>query len=136
MTLRGGNRRRMGAISLGGGVWAAPAAPVFAAGLQRVGGMVSRAGRQVVGPKNVFVGRVRQNFLRQSYIGAIVTDGNPALPFSGQTAGVDMRLATSRFLGRQRGLAAWLGLGERQHPEHQDGEPAFRAARHGSNDVT
>jgi hypothetical protein len=40
--------RRLGAISLGGGVWAAPAAPVFAAGLQRVGELVSRAGGQVL----------------------------------------------------------------------------------------
>lgn len=40
--------RRIGAISLGGGVWTAPAAPVFAAGLQRVGDLVSRAGGQVL----------------------------------------------------------------------------------------
>jgi hypothetical protein len=40
--------RRIGAISLSGGVWAAPAAPVFAAGLERVGELVSRAGGQVL----------------------------------------------------------------------------------------
>jgi hypothetical protein len=47
--------RRVGAISLGGGVWAAPAAPVFDAGLQRVHELVSRAGGQVL----AFDGRPR-----------------------------------------------------------------------------
>lgn len=60
------------------------------------------SGSQVVGPKNMFVGRLRRNFLRQSYVGAIVTDGNPANPFSSRTIGADLRLATSTFLGRQR----------------------------------
>ncbi len=50
--------------------------------------------------KNFFVGRIKQNLFRQSYIGALVTDGNPAPGRSGQTYGADMRLATSRFLGR------------------------------------
>ena len=40
--------RRIGAISLSGGVWAAPAAPVFAAGLERVNELVSRADGQVL----------------------------------------------------------------------------------------
>jgi hypothetical protein len=35
--------RRIGAVSLGGGVWAAPAAPVFADGLAKVGELVRRA---------------------------------------------------------------------------------------------
>jgi hypothetical protein len=40
--------RRIGAISLGGGVWATPAAPVFAVGLQRIGELISKAGGQVL----------------------------------------------------------------------------------------
>jgi hypothetical protein len=47
--------RRIGAIPLGGGVWTAPAAPVFATGLERVGDLVSRAGGHVLG----FDGRPR-----------------------------------------------------------------------------
>jgi ChrB-like protein len=35
--------RRLGAIGLGGGSWATPAAPVFAEGLARVGTLVARA---------------------------------------------------------------------------------------------
>jgi len=49
---------------------------------------------------NLFVGRVKQNFLEQSYVGAIFTGGNPASPASSRTMGVDMRLATSDFLGQ------------------------------------
>ena len=54
----------------------------------------------VVGEKNFFVGRVKRNLLQQSYVGAIFTGGHPADGQSGQTYGADMRLATSRFLGR------------------------------------
>jgi hypothetical protein len=54
----------------------------------------------VVSEKNFFVGRVKRNLLQQSYVGAIFTAGNPADGLSGQTVGADMRLATSRFLGR------------------------------------
>lgn len=57
-----------------------------------------------VSDKNFFVGRVRRNLLQQSYIGAIFTDGHPALPLSSRTFGADVRLATSRFLGGRRNL--------------------------------
>ena len=55
-----------------------------------------------VDEKNFFVGRVKRNLFRQSYIGALFTDGHPALGQSGQTYGADLRLATSRFLGAPR----------------------------------
>ena len=54
--------------------------------------------------KNFFVGRVKRNLLQQSYIGAIFTQGHPALPLSSSTMGADVRLATSRFLGGSRNL--------------------------------
>ncbi len=70
---------------------------------------------------NLFVGRVRQNFFEQSYVGAIFTGGDPArLSSSGtiddpvrsssnSTVGVDMRLATSDFLGTEQNMVfnAW-----------------------------
>jgi hypothetical protein len=56
----------------------------------------------VVNEKNFFVGRVKRNLFRQSYVGGIFTNGHPALGQSGQTYGADMRLATSRFLGGSR----------------------------------
>jgi hypothetical protein len=55
--------------------------------------------------KNLFVGRLKRNFLQQSHIGTIFTDGNPALPRSSRTFGGDIRLATSRFLGSDNNIA-------------------------------
>ena len=58
-----------------------------------------------VAEKNLFVGRVKRNILEQSHIGAIFTNGHPALPISSTTFGGDIRLATSRFLGSTRNFA-------------------------------
>ena len=58
-----------------------------------------------VSSKNVFVGRVRRNLLRQSHIGAVFTDGHPALPIDSRTYGADLRLASSSVLGRQQNLS-------------------------------
>ena len=55
--------------------------------------------------KNFFVGRVKQNLLRQSSIGVIFTHGNPASALSSSTIGADVRLATAQFLGGNRNLA-------------------------------
>ena len=55
-----------------------------------------------VGAKNFLVGRVKQNILRQSYIGVLFTQGDPSLPITARTYGADVRLATSRFLGGNR----------------------------------
>ena len=70
---------------------------------------------------NLFVGRVRQNFLEQSYVGAIFTGGDPARAAApshplearprsiSSTIGADLRLATSNFLGSGRNMLvnAW-----------------------------
>ena len=96
--------------------------------------LTGRAGRTEIGVLNVrtraipgvfdsnmFVGRVRQNFLEQSYVGAIFTGGDPNRaassddPFTpasssmSSTAGMDIRLATSNFLGTNRNMLfnAW-----------------------------
>ena len=65
----------------------------------RTGGL-----ENVVGDKNLFVGRVKRNLFEQSYVGVLVTDGDPAPGGSGQTFGADVRLTTSRFLGGSRNL--------------------------------
>ncbi len=54
--------------------------------------------------KNFMVGRFKQNFYEQSYVGGIFTHGNPAPGESGATYGADLSLATSRFLGESRNL--------------------------------
>ena len=69
-------------------------------------GMLDVRTREVsnVDAKNLFVGRIKQNFMEQSYVGAIFTEGNPASPLSSSTIGVDMRLATSNFLGSEHNI--------------------------------
>jgi hypothetical protein len=71
------------------------------AGRTDVGMLTVRTGDlPIVADKNFFVGRVKRNLFEQSYVGAIYTAGDPEPGHSGQTYGADMRLATSRFLGR------------------------------------
>ena len=53
---------------------------------------------------DLFVARIKQNFLEQSYVGALFTGGDPALPSSSSTIGADLRLATSDFLGTSRNM--------------------------------
>jgi hypothetical protein len=65
---------------------------------------VRTRGTPNVSARNFFVGRVKRNLFRQSYIGGILTNGNPALPISSQSFGADLRLATSRFLGHSKNL--------------------------------
>lgn len=91
-------------------------------------------GGEPIGSKNIFVARLRQNFFQQSYIGAIVTDGNPALPVSSQTVGVDMRLATSRLLGRSRNLVV-NAFGARSINADREGRDwSYGASVHYPND--
>jgi len=52
--------------------------------------------------KNFFVGRVKQNFWEQSYVGGIFTHGDPGQGQSNRTYGADITLSTSQFLGRPR----------------------------------
>ncbi len=62
-----------------------------------------RAGEvQLADDEGFFIGRVKRNLFEQSYVGAIFTAGNPSPGSSAETYGADARLATSRFLGRQR----------------------------------
>jgi uncharacterized protein DUF5916/cellulose/xylan binding protein with CBM9 domain len=75
------------------------------AGRTDVGLLSVRTGDlRIVDEKNFLVGRVKRNLFQQSYVGAIFTGGHPAQGQSGQTYGADMRLATSRFLGRPNNL--------------------------------
>ena len=65
---------------------------------------VRTGGVSSVDANNVFVGRIKQNFLEQSYVGALFTAGNPAAPSSSSTMGMDVRLATADFLGTDRNV--------------------------------
>ncbi len=100
--------------------------------------LTGRAGRSEVGvlsvrtrdtsfvdDQDLFVGRVRQNFLKQSYVGALVTSGNQALDIDSTTLGVDLRLATSAFLGSDKNMVfnAW-GL-QSDNERVSDNDEAF-----------
>jgi hypothetical protein len=54
--------------------------------------------------QDLFVVRVKQNLLRQSYAGFVFTGGDPTSDRSTRTYGVDARFTTSRFLGGSRNL--------------------------------
>ena len=58
--------------------------------------------------KNLAVGRVKTNFLSQSYVGAMFTNGDPTGQTSNQMGGLDMKLATSNFLGRKKNASLML----------------------------
>src|SRR5436190_12825749 len=58
--------------------------------------------------KNFFVGRVKRNLFKQSYIGGVFTDGNPADKTTSRTFGGDLHLATASFLGKDRNFAVDL----------------------------
>jgi hypothetical protein len=65
-------------------------------------------GRRIAPSKNLAVGRVKANFGSQSYVGAIFTNGDPTGETSNQAGGVDLKLATSSFLGRDKNLSLML----------------------------
>jgi len=85
--------------------------------------------------KNFFVGRVRRNILQQSYIGAIFTDGHPALPIASRTFGADIRLGTSRFLGGRRNFV-FNAYGLRSVNEGRSGRDwSYGLSAHYPNDL-
>jgi hypothetical protein len=61
----------------------------------RTGDLASVSGQTLV------VGRVKRNILQESYVGAILTEGHPALSIDSRTYGADLRLGTSKFLGNK-----------------------------------
>jgi hypothetical protein len=80
--------------------------------------------------KNLFAARVRQNFWQQSYIGAIVTGGNPDEPMESSMIGADMRLATAHFLGGNQNFLvnAWGLKSNNQGVNEKDAAYGFGAA--------
>ena len=83
---------------------------------------------------NLLVGRLKRNFLEQSYVGAILTNGDPASGLSSSTVGVDMRLATSSFLGGNRNMVV-NAFGLRSNNEGVvDNNASFGFGAHYPND--
>ena len=57
-----------------------------------------------VASKNLAVGRIKANFLSQSYVGAMFSNGDPTGQTSNQMGGVDLKLGTSNFLNRRKSM--------------------------------
>ncbi len=70
----------------------------------QTGELTQREGRGAPS-RNLAVARVKANFGSQSYVGAIFTNGDPSGGTANQVGGVDLKLATSSFLGRGKNLA-------------------------------
>jgi hypothetical protein len=73
------------------------------------------------------VARVKRRMLRQSYVGAMYTRRAPDSGEATQTAGVDLRLATTQFRGSQNlEASAWFLHATR--PDESSGNSAFGTA--------
>ncbi len=70
--------------------------------------------------RNLAAGRVKANFLRQSYIGGLFTNGDPAGETSNQVGGIDLKLATSSFLKSEKNLSLTL-FGSKTHTSRLEG---------------
>lgn len=58
--------------------------------------------------RNFFVGRLKTNFWSQSYIGALVTDGEPTGKTSNRQVGVDLKIATANLFNRGKNFRSLL----------------------------
>ena len=74
---------------------------------------------QAIDNQDLAVGRIKANFLKQSYIGAIYTYGDPTGLTDNWMAAVDLKLATSNFLKRNKNLSLVL-FSSRAHMEGQE----------------
>jgi len=79
----------------------------------RTGELTSDA-NTVIPAANLTVGRVKANFLSQSYVGALFTNGDPTGENANRVGGMDLKLATSNFLKREKNLSLVL-FGSKSH---------------------
>jgi hypothetical protein len=97
-------------------------------------GALDVAGQQPADAEGFFVGRIKRNLFEQSYVGAIVTEGNPSIDQSGRTVGADMRLATSHFLGGSRNLVVTAYGVKSETRAHKDQNWSYGFSAHYPND--
>jgi hypothetical protein len=71
-------------------------------------GNFKEQGNVLVPATNLAVGRVKANFLSQSYVGAMFTNGDPTGLAHNSLGGADLKLATSNFLKSEKNLSLTL----------------------------
>lgn len=85
--------------------------------------------------KNLAVGRMKVNFLSQSYIGAIFTNGDPTGQTSNQLGGIDFKLATSNFLNKGKNLSVMLFGSKTKTTDIQNRDTAYGGVLSFPNDL-
>jgi hypothetical protein len=79
---------------------------------------------EVAPARNFFVGRVKANFWSQSYVGALVTDGEPTGKMENRQVGVDLKVATANLFGRGKNFRSLL-YGSKTSTTGKKGEDVF-----------
>lgn len=72
--------------------------------------------------RNFFVGRVKANFGSQSYLGLLVTDGEPTGTTRNRQAGVDLKIATANLFNRRKNFRSLLYLSKTDTPGRTGGQ--------------
>lgn len=85
-------------------------------------------------PQTLAVARVKTNFWRQSYLGAIFTHGDPTGSTSTRTEGLDLKLATSNFLNQGKNLSLTLFATRTATKGVQDGQASYGGELNYPND--
>jgi hypothetical protein len=77
--------------------------------------------------RNFAVGRIKANFWAQSYLGALITDGEPSGKTRNRMGGIDLKLFTSDFLGRRKNLGVILFGAKSATPELRGRDTGYGA---------
>jgi hypothetical protein len=101
-----------------------------------MGVMAVRTGalEDVAAARNLFVARVKRNLFQQSYAGFVLTAGDPASGGANPTYGADLRLTTSRFLGRSRNMDVAAYAVGRQREGRSGGDWSYGLSARYPND--
>ena len=79
----------------------------------------------VLARQNLFVARTKMNFWQESYVGALVTHGDPSGETSNSLIGADVKLSTSDFLSSEKRVAMEMYGSKTQTPELLDDDTAY-----------
>ncbi len=73
--------------------------------------------------RNFLVGRVKTNFWSQSYLGALVTDGEPTGKTENRQYGVDLKIATANLFNRGKNFRSLLYGSKTSTPGRKGDDP-------------
>ncbi len=79
---------------------------------------------EIAPARNFFVGRVKTNFWSQSYIGALVTDGEPSGKTENRQVGLDLKIATANLFNWHKNFRSLL-YGSKTYTPDKKGNDTF-----------